>query len=99
MSEPAITQQADGSYLLSGALTFQTVPSLCEQSASLFQGKEDVLVDLSGVEHTDSAGLALLIEWLRLARLNGQGLLMRNIPKQMMAIAEVSDLENILPLA
>ncbi|OGT19878.1 MAG: hypothetical protein A2V90_02115 [Gammaproteobacteria bacterium RBG_16_57_12] len=98
MSEPTLTQQPDGSYLLSGILSFDTVPRLLAQGNALFAHGE-VIVDLKAVERSDSAGLALLIEWLRIARLKRQAMKLRNVPPQMQAIARVSDLDTLLPIS
>lgn len=99
MSKAAI-QHSDGCFTISGELTFATVTALLEQSRALFaQADEAIEVDLGAVERVDSAGLALLIEWLRLAREKGQAIRFSHLPQQMKAIAAASDLDSILPLA
>jgi phospholipid transport system transporter-binding protein len=50
------------------------------------------------VERSDSAGLALLVECLRQAHQSGKSLRFFNIPAQMLAIARVSSLDQVLPL-
>jgi len=50
------------------------------------------------VVRADSAGLALLVEWMRAARRAGRPLRYRAIPPQMLAIARVSSLDQVLPL-
>ena len=55
-------------------------------------------IDLSHVERSDSAGLALLVECLRHARQSGKTIRFFNIPAQMLAIARVSGLDEVLPL-
>lgn len=98
MSKAAI-QRRKGCITLSGELTFATVTSLLEQSRELFsQADEAIEVDLRAVERVDSAGLALLIEWLRLAREKGLTIRFSHLPQQMKAIAAASDLDSILPL-
>ncbi|HEX9801827.1 MAG TPA: STAS domain-containing protein [Gammaproteobacteria bacterium] len=99
MSKAAI-QRSNGGFTISGELTFATVTALLEQSRALFsQADEAVEVDLGAVERVDSAGLALLIEWLRLAREKGVDIRFSHLPQQMKAIAAASDLDSILPLA
>lgn len=88
-------QQPDGSFLLSGAMTFDTVPSLLLEGQKVFLA--DVVLDLSSVTVVDSAGLALLVEWLRQARNRQNTMQFRNIPEKVLAIARVSDLEDSLP--
>ncbi len=99
MNSVEITPQEAGGFLLTGALTFETVPALWRQSVALFDNSDSVTLDLHGITHTDSAGLALLIEWLRIARGKNRAIVFKNIPPQMMAIAKVSGLEQILPLS
>lgn len=87
-----------GGFRVRGELTFGTVTRLSSESAPLFaSGPERLEVDLGEVSRADSAGLALLIEWLRRARENGKAILFRRVPPQIRAIARVSDLEGILP--
>ena len=56
----------------------------------------EILVDLGGVGASDSAGLALLIEWLRVARQGGQAIRFANVPAQIEALARISEVEDLL---
>ena len=77
-----------------------TVPAVWRSANTLLQGaSQDLLIDLQQVTHTDSAGLALLLEWMTLARDKQLQIHFRNLPAQLWEIAKVSDLEDILPLA
>ena len=98
MNDAALSKQPDGSYRLSGILSFDSVPPLLEQGARMFDNGSDVVLDLAQVERSDSAGLALLLEWQRLAELRQHNIILHNIPEQMLAIARVSDLDTLLPL-
>ena len=88
---------AEGSFLVSGALTFETVPAVWHSSSALLSGGGDITFDLQGISHTDSAGLALLIEWMRTARAQDKRIAFKNIPAQMLAIATMSGVERMLP--
>ena len=90
---------SEGGFSVSGALTFETVPALAHDSASVLSGGGDINLDLQGISHADSAGLALLIEWMRTARAQEKGIVFKNVPPQMLAMATMSGLENILPTA
>ena len=99
MSESALVAQGGGRFRVSGHLTFATAGALLRDSAVLWQGGESSLtVDLDGVERADSAGLALLVEWMRTARDAGTAIRFQNIPDQLWAIARVGGLDDILPL-
>lgn len=101
MTEARIELDSDENRLrLTGDLSFCSVPALREQALPLLQQAEDTLeIDLSGVGRSDSAGLALLVEWMRTAKRLNKSLRYLNIPMQMLAIARVSSLDQILPLA
>jgi phospholipid transport system transporter-binding protein len=89
-----------GRYLLSGELTFTTVPAVYEQGHAMFTTPTTTLTlrFINGAARTDSAGLALLVEWLREAREHGKTLRFENIPAQLKDLARVSGLERVLPL-
>lgn len=80
---------------LSGALTFDTVPDLYQASLGWFTGKS-LSVDFSQVSKADSAGLALMTEWLRLAREKNCRVEFLNIPAQVQEFIRVSDLQDVL---
>lgn len=77
-------------------MTFDSVVGLWRDARALFADETNVEVDLDEVTHTDSAGLALLIEWLREASVRHGKMSFKNLPQQMVAIARTSDLEEIL---
>jgi phospholipid transport system transporter-binding protein len=54
--------------------------------------------DLAGVSSVDSAGLALLIDWLATARARGGSLRYVAIPDSLLALAKMSDVESLLGL-
>ncbi len=83
---------------VSGVVSFDTVPRLSEAAERLFQGLDQISVDLSKVTRADSAGLALMVEWMRQARELELPITYLNIPAQMLAIARVSGLDRVLPL-
>jgi phospholipid transport system transporter-binding protein len=74
-----------------GVLDFATVaPLLALGSAAICEGRA-VVIDLAAVTGSDSAGLALLIEWLSVAREAGRTLRYENIPSQLRQLADLSD--------
>lgn len=100
MSEFALQKLSDGCYGLKGELVFRNVATVRERSLVMFHGAEDSLeVDLQDITRADSAGLVLLIDWMRAAARLNKHIVFNNIPPQMMDIAKVSGLDAILPLA
>lgn len=99
MAEASFEQVAAGRYRVGGEMGFATVTGLLAASQAAFSApSHDLEIDLSGVTRVDSAGLALLVEWLRQARGGGKSIVFGHIPDQLRAIARVSDLEGILPV-
>ncbi len=99
MNAARLDSSAKDRFRLSGVLGFHTVPELWQQTRMLFHDCQSLTIDLSGVERSDSAGLALLVEWMREAARCGVELRFVNMPAQMLAIARVSSLDRILPLS
>lgn len=82
--------------VVAGALTFETVPGLYQNSARWFEGAGDLILDLAQVERADSAGLALLIEWLRRAQAANRTLRFANIPAQVQTLIRINGLQDAL---
>jgi phospholipid transport system transporter-binding protein len=100
MSEPQIEARGHGEVGVSGELTFATVMGLHGKAVPLFEKQAgDFVIDLAAVSRADSAGLALLIEWLRWAQRRGVTIAFRAMPGQLRAIAAASDLDGLLPLS
>ncbi len=98
MIQPALVAQGGGRYALAGELNWRTVPDLLREASLPFTSGETLEIDLTGVEHCDSAGLALFAEWLRQAKERGAGLRLIHPPEQMKALAKVSGVLEVLPL-
>ena len=89
----------DGILYLSGVLGFATAPLLLELFDSRARRLSRIVVDLGEVLHADSAGLALLLELMRLARRRNQTIAFRSLPEQLTAIARVCNLCRLLPVS
>jgi phospholipid transport system transporter-binding protein len=85
-------------FLVAGELSFVTASAALEQSEPLFDAASKMDIDLKDVTRSDSAGVALLIAWMRLAKQNNKVIIFHNIPEQMMAIASSSGLDEQLPI-
>jgi len=82
-----------------GVLDFDTVVPLMDQSRRYFAGESRRLeVDLQGVRRANSAGLALLLEWLELAQERGISLRFRNLPESLARLAAIANLTGLLPV-
>lgn len=90
---------ASGVVELSGHLDFTNVAKLFEDSKRIFKGKKELTFDLKGLLKSNSAGLALLLEWLSFAAKTGCIISFINLPKQLLEIAVVSGLDDVLPIS
>jgi phospholipid transport system transporter-binding protein len=88
-----------GHFSVKGRLQFDTVGHALAASESLFEKHKDIEIDLSGVEATDSAGLALLVELAGWAHREHRKLAYRHVPEQVMALARISEVDKLLPRA
>jgi phospholipid transport system transporter-binding protein len=89
----------DGRYALAGELDLRSAAAVLASGLSAFAGEGRVDVDLSRVERTDSAGLAVLIEWTRAARRAGTEIAFRALPARLSALARIGGVDQILPVA
>jgi phospholipid transport system transporter-binding protein len=96
MSEAQFRALGNGRFAVIGALSFDTVPEVWRQSRVALDEAADAGIDLSGVTEADSAGLALVIEWLRAARANGRRLSFSGVPDKLHALAKISEVEGFL---
>ena len=97
-----LTKNGEGSYKVVGDLSFGSVPDVWREAREIFSGNAAgksgaVRFDLSEVTRSDSAGLALLIEWMRSGKKRGISVSFSSIPDQMQEIARVCGVADQLP--
>lgn len=85
-----------GRIAASGDLEFATASAALKAGLDLIGAGKAWTMDLSGITAGDSAGLAVLVEWLSAARARGATLAYVGVPAQVLAIARISDLEGLL---
>jgi phospholipid transport system transporter-binding protein len=81
-----------------GPLIFASARRACALGAqALAQASDGKLeIDCSGVTVSDSAGLAVLLEWLTMAKRAGRSLRYTRLPEGLTALARISDLQQLL---
>jgi phospholipid transport system transporter-binding protein len=89
------SQEGERSRVL-GVLHFTTVTALLRTGSEAIITGRAAVIDLAGVKDSDSSGLALLIEWLSIARAERKALRYENIPSQLHQLARLSDVEELL---
>lgn len=86
----------EGRARVGGALEFHTVSALLPSGADAIEEGRASAIDLSGVTASDSAGLALLIEWLSIAQAAGRTVRYENIPSQLRQLSALSEVDELV---
>jgi len=92
----AIHEQTPGQLIVSGDLTFATIDKHVACDHAFIQAPGPITIDLAGLGTTDSAGLALLLEWIKRARALRVRLHFIHLPHQLLALARLTGLETTL---
>ncbi len=91
--------QDGGRAVVTGILGFHTAGALLSAGSKAIISERASVIDLAGVTAGDSAGLALLIEWLSIARAAKLELRYEHMPLQLEQLARLSEVEDLLPTA
>ena len=91
-----LVSTGDGRFAARGALTFATARQACALGAQTLAAPASAQIDCSGISSSDSAGLAVLLQWLGAARNAGRHLSYANLPPGLVALAEISEVTQLL---
>jgi len=94
----AALQTEDDRLVITGDLTFDSVPDLWQDAQALLQSTSFSMIDLAAVGRADSAGVAMLVACLGLAQRCSCPLRFVNAPTQMRALVRVAGLAELLAL-
>lgn len=90
MTQLNIIAQGAGQFIVDGDLTFSTIDRKTIQSVAFLTTAKHITIDLGRVVSTDSAGLALMIEWIKYSRQHRTQIIFKNIPDQLLNLAKLS---------
>lgn len=79
-----------------GSLDFATVARLLPLGGTAIAAGQASVIDLAAVGGSDSSGLALLIEWMSVAKGAGRTLQYENMPAQLHQLARLSEVDELL---
>lgn len=96
MTDFGITATAPGRLEAHGAMSYEGAGSALQAGLALIPHGSQCTIDLSKVSEADSAGLAVLVEWLATARLRKSTIRYQGIPAQILAVARISDLDELI---
>ena len=96
MSDSGLQDRGDGRFAIIGDMTFATAEQLLRASEVPFEQHTRIEVDLSGVAVADSAGLALLLEWVTWANHTVREISYEGMPERILAIAKTTEVDHLL---
>ena len=96
MSKFELNDVGEGLFALSGEMTFETAERILVASEGPFEQHTRIEVDLAGITKADSAGLALLLEWITWANHTVREIRFLSMPERILAIARTTEVEQLL---
>ena len=96
MSKFELKDLGEGHFALDGEMTFETAERILVASEEPFEQHTRIEVDLAGVTKADSAGLALLLEWITWANHTVREIRFLSMPERVLAIARTTEVEQLL---
>ena len=96
MSDFDLKDLNDGKFALTGDMTFATAGRILRESEVPFEEHTLIEVDLSGVTDSDSAGLALLLEWITWSNHTVREIRFTAMPEKIEAIAKATEVDHLL---
>lgn len=96
VSNFSLTDLGEGRFALHGEMSFDTAERILRASEKPFSEHTRLEVDLSGVDDSDSAGLALLLEWITWANHTVREISFVGMPQRILAIAETTEVDKLL---
>jgi len=96
MAKFELKDLGEGRFELSGEMTFETAERILLESEEPFEQHTRIEVDLAGVTRADSAGLALLLEWITWANHTVREIRFLSMPERVVAIARTTEVEQLL---
>src|SRR5689334_10294119 len=93
-----ISEATSGRITVTGELTFASAREARQLGILVLEGSraDRIVIDCAGVTRADSAGLAVLLDWLAWGRRKTRAVSLENLPESLIAIARISEVDEIL---
>jgi phospholipid transport system transporter-binding protein len=93
-----IVVTSPGRFAARGALNFANARRARSEGLHALRtsSARDLEVDCGGITHSDSAGLAVLLDWMAIMKSEGRPLCFANLPSGLLAVARISGVEEML---
>ena len=100
-SRVSISEPTSGRVVVTGELTFGTAREARQIGILVLESSraDRIVVDCAEVTRADSAGLAVLLDWLGWGRRRARPLSLQNLPDSLIAIARISEVDGLLTAA
>ena len=94
----AISESAPGRVVVTGELTFASAREARQRGVLVLESSraERLVIDCGAVTRADSAGLAVLLDWLAWGRRKSRAISLENLPASLLAIARISEVDGLL---
>jgi phospholipid transport system transporter-binding protein len=97
-AQVAITESSPGHVMVTGELTFASAREARQVGILVLESSraDRLVVDCGAVTRADSAGLAVLLDWLAWGRRKSRAVTLANLPASLLAIAKISEVDGLL---
>jgi phospholipid transport system transporter-binding protein len=100
MNNSSIRKGDNGTIHLDGDMNFVSTPLLFRELENRFADINSIRnIDLAGIKHADSSGLALLLEWQAMARKLEHSLHISNAPSSLLRLAKLCEADKLLNIS
>jgi phospholipid transport system transporter-binding protein len=93
-----VVTTAPGRFAMQGPITFANARRARNDGLRALRdsGASDLEVDCAGITQSDSAGLAVMLDWMAIMKREGRPLRFANLPQSLLAVASISGVEELL---
>ncbi len=93
-----LRESSPGRFSALGPLTFAVARRAREAGVAALRagGARENEIDCSGITSSDSAGMAVLLDWLSCAKRSGRSLRFTCLPEQVQGLARIADVLELL---
>jgi phospholipid transport system transporter-binding protein len=93
-----ISEPSSGRVVVTGELTFASARDARQLGLLVLDSSraERIVIDCSAVTRADSAGLAVLLDWLAWGRRKSRAVSLEKLPASLVAIARISEVDGLL---
>ena len=93
-----VVTTAPGRFAMRGVLTFANARRARNEGLTALHAstESDLEIDCSGITQSDSAGLAVMLDWMAIMKREGRPLCFSEVPCLLLAVARISGVEDML---